>query len=73
MSELVWHLVKLDNPALQYRKLWDKALGHQLLILLRVDHLLRRSWIVLQLQGLLVLVVTEILRLRSELIRWLVV
>ena len=76
VSELIWHLVKLDNPALQYRQLWDEALGHQLLVLLRVEHLLRRSrrgWVVLQLQGLLVLVVTEILRLRSELIRRLVV
>ena len=76
MSELVWHLVKLDNPALQYRQLRDEALGHQLLVLLRVENLLRRrgrGWVVLQLQGLLVLGVTEILRLRSELIRRLVV
>ena len=76
MSELVWHLVKLDNPALQYRQLRDEALGHQLLVLLRVENLLRRrgrGWVILQLQGLLVLGVTEILRLRSELIRRLVV
>ena len=40
VPQLVWHLVKFCNSALKDGEFWNEALRHELLVLLRVEHLL---------------------------------